>query len=277
MVVSNVVYFHPYLGKWSNLTNFCQRGWNNQLGSYFMKSPWNIPTSVPTGHENKLSCIRVSETSRFRRGMFPYFMNTNRASQLQRVMLQSDSTGNSWTNDEGSWFWGLNFFEVEVCSITVVLVFYQLAVHNCCTTRRIRLLDMDWAWLFFKVAWTCCLKALYIGTWNMLKTNRDTDMQEFCVCIKKRTRTKGTSDWEWLAIWTLYALLGQGRYLTTATLIDSLCPVDNWHSNTTWTWDVWKTFFVDPGRCELVSWGAPREPGRLTTIIIIYFIQKSTI
>lgn len=103
-------------------------------------------------------------------------------------------------------------------------------------------------------------------------------MQEFCVCIKKRTRTKGTSDWEWLAIWTLYALLGQGRYLTTATLIDSLCPLENWHSNTTWTWDVWKTFFVDPGRCELVSWGAQREPGRLTTIIIIiklYILSKN--
>ena len=29
--VSNIFYFHPYLGKWSNLTNIFQRGWNHQL------------------------------------------------------------------------------------------------------------------------------------------------------------------------------------------------------------------------------------------------------
>ena len=31
LVVSNIFYFHPYLGKWSNLTNIFQRGWNHQL------------------------------------------------------------------------------------------------------------------------------------------------------------------------------------------------------------------------------------------------------
>ncbi len=30
MVVSNIFYFHPYLGKWSNLTNIFQMGWNHQ-------------------------------------------------------------------------------------------------------------------------------------------------------------------------------------------------------------------------------------------------------
>ena len=29
-MVSNIFYFHPYLGKWSNLTNFFQLGWNHQ-------------------------------------------------------------------------------------------------------------------------------------------------------------------------------------------------------------------------------------------------------
>ena len=28
-------YFHPYLGKWSNLTNVFQRGWNHQLDRLF--------------------------------------------------------------------------------------------------------------------------------------------------------------------------------------------------------------------------------------------------
>ncbi len=31
VVVSNIFYFHPYLGKIPNLTNIFQRGWNHQL------------------------------------------------------------------------------------------------------------------------------------------------------------------------------------------------------------------------------------------------------
>ena len=31
VVVSNMFYFHPYLGKWSKLTNIFQMGWNHQL------------------------------------------------------------------------------------------------------------------------------------------------------------------------------------------------------------------------------------------------------
>ena len=31
VVVSNIFYFQPYLGKWSNLTNIFQLGWNHQL------------------------------------------------------------------------------------------------------------------------------------------------------------------------------------------------------------------------------------------------------
>ena len=31
MVVSNICYFHPYLGRWSNLTNIFHMGWNHQL------------------------------------------------------------------------------------------------------------------------------------------------------------------------------------------------------------------------------------------------------
>ena len=31
LVVSNILYFHPYLGKWSNLPNIFRRGWNHQL------------------------------------------------------------------------------------------------------------------------------------------------------------------------------------------------------------------------------------------------------
>ena len=34
-MVSNIFYFHPYLGKSSKLTNIFQLGWNHQLGEFF--------------------------------------------------------------------------------------------------------------------------------------------------------------------------------------------------------------------------------------------------
>ena len=34
VVVSNMFYFHPYLGKISNLTSIFQMGWNHQLIFY---------------------------------------------------------------------------------------------------------------------------------------------------------------------------------------------------------------------------------------------------
>ena len=39
VVVSNIFYVHPYLGKWSNLTNMFQMGWNRQL-VILSKSRW---------------------------------------------------------------------------------------------------------------------------------------------------------------------------------------------------------------------------------------------
>ena len=34
VVVSNIFYFHPYLGKISNLTDIFQMGWNHQLAKH---------------------------------------------------------------------------------------------------------------------------------------------------------------------------------------------------------------------------------------------------
>ena len=36
VVVSNIFYFTPHLGKWSNLTNIFQLGWNHQLDEIFI-------------------------------------------------------------------------------------------------------------------------------------------------------------------------------------------------------------------------------------------------
>ncbi len=47
---SNIFYFHPYLGKWSSLTNIFQMGWNHQLGQMgrVRKECWSrIHGSIP--------------------------------------------------------------------------------------------------------------------------------------------------------------------------------------------------------------------------------------
>ena len=40
VVVSNIFYVHPYLGKIPNLTNIFQRGWNHQLDIHLGKLTW---------------------------------------------------------------------------------------------------------------------------------------------------------------------------------------------------------------------------------------------
>ena len=46
LVVSKIFYFHPYLGKISNLTNIFQRGWNHQLEEYDTMIPLYFDTPV---------------------------------------------------------------------------------------------------------------------------------------------------------------------------------------------------------------------------------------
>ena len=43
VVISNILYFHPYLGKIPNLTNIFQMGWNHQLDKYMFKSSTYTP------------------------------------------------------------------------------------------------------------------------------------------------------------------------------------------------------------------------------------------
>ena len=49
MVVSNILYFHLYLGKWSNLTNIFQMGWfNHQLAWHFRNLTSNFWSFNPS-------------------------------------------------------------------------------------------------------------------------------------------------------------------------------------------------------------------------------------
>ena len=43
VVVSNIFHVHPYLGKWSNLTNIFQMGWNHQLENVIIIEVSDIP------------------------------------------------------------------------------------------------------------------------------------------------------------------------------------------------------------------------------------------
>ena len=60
VVVSNIFYFHPNLGKWSNLTNVFQMGWNHQPVNYpfrfcffffFVLAAWNNDVSAKMDSE----------------------------------------------------------------------------------------------------------------------------------------------------------------------------------------------------------------------------------
>ena len=58
VVVSNIFYFQPYLGKWSNLTNIFQMGWNHQLEDdvrVLLRWLWNagVPMKCCTGGESQ--------------------------------------------------------------------------------------------------------------------------------------------------------------------------------------------------------------------------------
>ena len=48
VVVSDIVYFYPYLGKWSNLTNVFQVGWSHQFVIYFVTILCNKVLKITT-------------------------------------------------------------------------------------------------------------------------------------------------------------------------------------------------------------------------------------
>ncbi len=60
VVVSKIFYFHPYLGKWSNLTNIFQMGWNHQLENFIVELPfifnsWKLISLLFCGKKNHRS------------------------------------------------------------------------------------------------------------------------------------------------------------------------------------------------------------------------------
>ena len=77
VVVWNIFYFHPYLGKWSNLTSIFEMGWNHQLDCCVTLN------SFPNGQENNKNlgsppCPRL--------GLFPLTSCGSRAFQTPCCM-----------------------------------------------------------------------------------------------------------------------------------------------------------------------------------------------
>ena len=66
VVVSNILYFQPYLGKWSILTNIFQMGWNHQLDVFSAKNKGGITVA-------KSSCqpVELGSLSPLRRVLGP--------------------------------------------------------------------------------------------------------------------------------------------------------------------------------------------------------------
>ena len=72
-VVSNILYFPPYLGKWSILTNIFQLGWNHQLE--FIDTFWDLLAERNIGHKWYPNCRPGSRMA-------------NSISQQERKILQ---------------------------------------------------------------------------------------------------------------------------------------------------------------------------------------------
>ena len=64
MVVSNICYFHPYLGKWSNLINIFQMGWNHQLNILEGFSEFNsmINRQIRSGNQAGRDTVKEFKT-----------------------------------------------------------------------------------------------------------------------------------------------------------------------------------------------------------------------
>ena len=80
LVVSKIFYFHPYLGKWSNLTNIFQMGWNHQPGRYVFQKKEYQKRSLESTSERGFS-QKCTTRSRFvpmafvKRGSSPWFFH----------------------------------------------------------------------------------------------------------------------------------------------------------------------------------------------------------
>ena len=99
MVVSHIFYFHLYLGKWSNLTDIFEMGWNHQLKFYRISKWMTWTTYISCTPVSQHSCHSYARSSSL---LAKYYLNTSWFSMAmlvyQRVLtidpnFQPDTTG----------------------------------------------------------------------------------------------------------------------------------------------------------------------------------------
>ena len=139
---SNIFYFNPYLGKWSNLTNIFRMGWNHQLvviccmfKKQSDKNMWVNNDFVSKSHSCKvqyLSCLWVCQfiPSRFISsqkcpGVFCVFF-IEISFWVQKSCWQRGPTYQLWTGwhhtkTEDQWIIGFCFFWGFLIEITIFI------------------------------------------------------------------------------------------------------------------------------------------------------------
>ncbi len=109
-------YFHPYLGKWSNLTNIFQKGWNHHLVKNSLNWLWLSELGHQTGNNSQglgIASIAWPLREKSKRVRFAQFGTQQFPCQACR--RQNTSSLCSWssirlanTTGIGSWFYHFN-------------------------------------------------------------------------------------------------------------------------------------------------------------------------
>ena len=85
MVVSNIFYFQPYLGKWFKLTNIFQMGWNHQVDIYIYTYDIFFHAEFQ------------------RRSLYTTLWLRDSTANMNRVMLQEDDYCDRMISEKVSW------------------------------------------------------------------------------------------------------------------------------------------------------------------------------
>ncbi len=111
VVVSNIFYFHPYLGKVPILTNIFQRGWNYQLDTHFgflfwgkLLTPWQ-PTQPQPDRGKPWRFKRM-----IRRHEVPKSRGSSKFRRLIDLTVQT-KTGKPTMNEDGFSYWKWRIFQ----------------------------------------------------------------------------------------------------------------------------------------------------------------------
>ena len=107
-MVSNIFYFHPYLGKWSKLTNIFQMGWNHQLGNtwkYYQVFAWATGTLGKFGEAQE--DLDISEP----------VLNCGFGGARSKDLLDAE------TNEVRWWWWWISLLVQNGCKW--IIVFYM--------------------------------------------------------------------------------------------------------------------------------------------------------